>query len=272
MTPQTTDEPDAVARAAELARAEQFAPAVALLREHLAADPADNVAWRRLAGALIGLGRHALAVEAAGRAIDLDPTDVAAHRHRALARLLLDRPEDSYADAQHAVRLAPDDPEALSLLAWSVLRVDRDPTRFRELVQQALRANPDSPPANRAVRHHRRMRRWAVASGVLLAALPGGGVPLLRWWAAGDGSTDDRSVVVLLVVTVGCLLFGVSGARAFPLLTWAQSGPAAGVAGLLAAAAGYAAVHGVPTAVAAGTAAIVVAVLFWLVLFRRRAR
>ncbi|MDG9672455.1 tetratricopeptide repeat protein [Micromonospora sp. DH14] len=97
MEPQSGNGDDAVARARELVRAEQFGPAIELLREHLNAHPDDGIAWRRLAGALIGLGEHAAAVDAAGRAIDIDPEDVAAYRYRALALLMLKRDGESAA-------------------------------------------------------------------------------------------------------------------------------------------------------------------------------
>ncbi|MEU5720831.1 tetratricopeptide repeat protein [Micromonospora sp. NPDC047738] len=77
--PQPENREDLVARARELVLAERFEPAIALLREHLAAHPDDGVAWRRLAGALIGFGDDAAAVDAARRAIEANPEE---HRHR----------------------------------------------------------------------------------------------------------------------------------------------------------------------------------------------
>ncbi|MFE9694192.1 tetratricopeptide repeat protein [Micromonospora sp. NPDC005806] len=278
MEPQSGHGDDAVARARELVLAEQFEPAIALLRKHLTTHPDDGVAWRRLAGALIGLGHHPSAVKAAGRAIEANPEDVAAYRYRALARHLLTRDRESYADAKRAVELAPNDHEALSLLAWNVLRVDRDAARLKELVQRALTVNPSSPAARGAVRGYRRIHRRTMAAAVLLAALPPGVMLLFRWLVTVDTlSSDDArwviwaGVVALAASFVGTLL-GRPAPGALPLLTLPQVVATMSAAGIIAAGAGYGATRGVLAAAALGLASAAISGFFAFSLYPRGAR
>lgn len=267
---------DAVARARDLALAKEFKPAVALLRAHLRTHPDDSLAWRRLAGALIGLDDRAGAIDAAGRAIDIDPGDVAAWRHRALARHLLGQHRASYADARRAVEIAPDDPEALSLLAANVLTVDRDMARFRELYRRALSVDPSSAPARHSARLDRRIRRRGAATLMLLTVHPPWCVLFLRWLAVDDGSTDAGwamwpTVVGAAVVIVAAVVGRTAGA--VPLvLNWRGIVGAAGVAGVGAAGAVWGGTRTATTAAAYGLAAVAVSLLFSLALRLRHRR
>ncbi|MEU7779326.1 tetratricopeptide repeat protein [Micromonospora parva] len=277
MAPRSGNGDDAVARARELVRAEQFGPAIELLREHLNAHPDDGIAWRRLAGALIGLGDHAAAVDAAGRAIEIDPEDVTAYRYRALALLLLNRGRDSYADAKRAVELAPDDHEALSLLAQNVVEVDRDVARFKELIQRALNANPDSAPAWHLARQYRRLRRRTLTVAMHLVTLPAAIVLLFGWFAVDTGkSMAARWMVwpclVALAVILGRGLFTWSARGVLPMLTLPQVSAAASAAGIVAAGAGYGATRGAPTAAVLGLTAVAISGVFGLLLLRHGAR
>ncbi|WBC12780.1 hypothetical protein O7600_16480 [Micromonospora sp. WMMA1998] len=279
MEPKSTPVEDAVARARDLALAQEFRPAVALLRAHLRAHPDDSLAWRRLAGALIGLDDWAAAIDAAGRAIDIDPGDTAAWRYRALARHLLGRHRASYADARRAVELAPDDPEALSLLAANVLTVDRDVARFRELYRRALTVDPSSAPARHSARLDRRIRRRGAAILLLLAVYPPWCVLFLRWLVVDDGSTDTNwtmwpTVAGVAVMIVAAVVGRTAGA--VPLvLTWRGIVGAAGVAGACAAGAVWGGTRTATTAAAFGLAAVAMSLLFSLALrlsHRRAAR
>ncbi|MFI7662321.1 tetratricopeptide repeat protein [Micromonospora parva] len=277
MEPQSGNGDDAVARARELVRAEQFGPAIELLREHLNAHPDDGIAWRRLAGALIGLGDHAAAVDAAGRAIDIDPEDVAAYRYRALALLMLKRDGESYADAKRAVELAPDDHEALSLLARNVVEVDRDVVRFKKLIRRALTVNPDSAPARHLARQYRRLHRRTLTVATHLVTLPAAIVLLIGWFAVGTGrSMDARWMVWPCVVALAVILvrglFTWSAGGMLPMLTLPQVAAAAGAAGIVAAGAGYGATRGVPTAVVLGLTAVAISGVFGLLLLLQQRR
>ncbi|MDG9672460.1 tetratricopeptide repeat protein [Micromonospora sp. DH14] len=277
MEPQSGNGDDAVARARELVRAEQFGPAIELLREHLNAHPDDGIAWRRLAGALIGLGEHAAAVDAAGRAIDIDPEDVAAYRYRALALLMLKRDGESYADAKRAVELAPDDHEALSLLARNVIEVDRDIARFKELIGRALTVNPDSAPARHLARQYRRLHRRNLAVAMHLVILPAAIVLLFGWFAVDTGrSTDARWMMWPCLVALGAILvrglFTWSAPGVLPMLTLPQVSAAASAAGIVAAGAGYGATRGVPAAAVLGLTAVAISGAFGLLLLQQRRR
>ncbi|MEU1243964.1 tetratricopeptide repeat protein [Micromonospora parva] len=277
MEPQSGNGDDAVARARELVRAEQFGPAIELLREHLNARPDDAIAWRRLAGALIGLGDHAAAVDAAGRAIDIDPEDVAAYRYRALALLMLKRDRESYADAKRAVELAPDDHEALTLLARNVVEVDRDVARFKELIDRALTVNPDSAPARHLARQYRRLHRRKLAVAMHLVILPAAIVLLVGWFAVDTGrSTAARWMVWPCLVALAVILvrgvFTWSARGVLPMLTLPQVSAAASAAGIVAAGAGYGATRGAPTAAVLGLTAVAISGAFGLLLLRHGAR
>ncbi|MEU1966882.1 hypothetical protein ABZ541_10250 [Micromonospora sediminicola] len=267
---------DAVARARDLALAQEFRPAVALLRAHLRTHPDDSLAWRRLAGALIGLDDRAAAIDAAGRAIDIDPGDVVAWRHRALAGHLLGRHRASYADARRAVELAPDDPEALNLLAVNVLTVDRDVARFRELYRRALAVDRNSAPARHSARVDRRIRRRGAAILLLLAVYPPWCVLFLRWLVVDDGSPDAGwtmwpTVAGVAVMIVAAVVGRTAGA--VPLvLTWRGIVGAAGVAGVGAAGAVWGGTRTATMAAAFGLTAVAVSLLFALTFRVRHGR
>lgn len=274
MESQSRNVDDAVARARELVLAKRFEPAISLLRAYLTTHPEDAVAWRRLAGALIGVGDHAAAVDAAGRAIEVSPEDVAAHRHRALAHSLLARHRESYSDAKRAVELAPDDHEALALLAVNVLYVDRDVARFKDLFRRALTLNSSSAPARYLAKQYRRIRRNSMAVAVWLAATPAAVALLVRWFAVDDASSDAGWIMWpgLVAVSIGfvSLLVARSARNAPLMLTLPQVSIAIGVAGVIAAGAGYAGTHAVRAAAALGLASVAVSGFFWLYLVRPR--
>ncbi|MGW4502739.1 tetratricopeptide repeat protein [Micromonospora sp. NPDC004336] len=274
MESQSGNVDDAVARARELVRDKRYEPAISLLHAYLRTHPEDPVAWRRLAGALIGAGDHAAAVDAAGRAIEVSPEDVAAHRHRALAHSLLARHRASYSDAKRAVELAPDDHEALALLAVNVLHVDRDVARFKELFRRALAVNSSSAPARYLAEQHRRIRRNSMAVAVWLAATPAGVALLVRWFAVDDAPRDAGWIMWpgLVSVAVGfvSLLVARSARNAPLMLTRPQVSIAMGVAGVIAAGAGYAGTHAAAAAAVLGMASVAVSGFFWRYLLRPR--
>ncbi|GAB3332038.1 hypothetical protein RMN56_31430 [Micromonospora halotolerans] len=278
MESQSTVGADAVARARELALAKQYEPAVAILREHLTTHPDDAVAWRRLAGALLGCDRPAAAVEAAGRAMDLAPDDVVAHRHRALALHMLGRHPESYADAKRAVELAPDDDEALSLLALNVLNVDRDPARARALARRALTANPDSLPARDVARVCRRIRRTTTTTALFLAAAPAGMALMGLWLITYDtGSAGDRRWITWPAVAAGAtvllsLLLGRSRRTAPPMLTPPQMLATMSTSGIAAAGAAYGGTRSLPAAGAVGLVALVISGGYSFLLLRAARR
>ena len=273
---------DAVTLARDLVLAERFEPAIALLREHLVEHSDDGLAWRRLAGALIGVDDCAAAVDAASRSIAVDPGDMAAYRYRALAYHLLKRHRESYADAQRAVELAPDDHESLSLLATNVLAVDRDAARFEELVQRALKVNPDSRPAQSLASDYRRTRRRNMAAiTVRLAAVPVAIVLLVGWFTLDTGRSADAHWMIwpgLAAVAV------VGGLRNWPLrdmipeLGLVHVAVAATAAGIIVAGVGFGAAQGVSVAASLGLVAVAVSGVFGLLLIalrrtvKRRAR
>ncbi|MER7444879.1 hypothetical protein [Micromonospora avicenniae] len=277
MQPESGNGDDAVARARELVLAKQFEPAVALLREHLTAHPDDGVAWRRLAGALIGLDEEAAAIDAADRAIEVNSEDAVAYRYRALANQLLSRYQESYADAKRAVELAPDDHEALSLLALNVLAVGRDTARFKELIQRALIVNPGSAAARGALRGYRRIQRRTVAVAANLAAFPVAVVLLCGWFAIDTGRSSDARwmiwpgfVALAAMVVIGPLTR--SAERLFPMLTLTQVSTAAIAAGVIAAGAGYGATRAIPAAATLGLTSVAISGLSGFPLSRRGAR
>ncbi|GAA3770306.1 tetratricopeptide repeat protein [Micromonospora maritima] len=275
MEPPPAPVEDAVARARDLVLAQEFRPAVALLRAHLRTHPDDSLAWRRLAGALIGLGDQHAAIDAAGRAIDADPGDTVAWRYRGLARHLLGRHRESYADARRAVDLAPDDPEGLNLLAVNVLTVDRDVARFRELYRRALTVDPSNAPARHSAGLDRRIRRRGAAALVLLAVYPPWCVLFLRWLAVDDGSTDAGwtmwPTVAGVAVLIVCAAVGRTSGVVPLVLTWRAIVGAACVGGAGAAGAVWGGTRTATMAAAFGLTAVAVSLLFALT-FRLRHR
>jgi protein O-GlcNAc transferase len=121
----------------------QFASAAALLR--LCIDEGAGAwAWHQLGSAEYALGRHATAVEAFGRALELDPVAVDSLVARATALAVLGDPPGAEQDLNAALALQPRDIQALFNLA--VLRegqarvdearalydrvLDQEPTHF----------------------------------------------------------------------------------------------------------------------------------------------
>ena len=159
---------DVIEQAKQKVLAGQFHAAVAGLTAHLDTHPDDALAWRRLSGALIGARFLPRAIAAADRAIELAPDEPIAYRNRAVAHLELKNYAAMRADAERALALNGDDAEALTLVAFGVLLLDRDMPRAQSLWERAYTLDPDHRAVSRLGLSLRAGRR----RGLLLGAAP----------------------------------------------------------------------------------------------------
>ena len=136
---------DVIGRARQLVVDGQYLEAAAGLTAHLDAHPDDALAWRRLAGALVGAGEMPRAIAAADRAIALAPDEPVAYRFRALANLELKNYAEMHADAERGLALAGDDVEALTLAVYGALLFERDVPRAKALWQRAHASDANHP-------------------------------------------------------------------------------------------------------------------------------
>jgi len=160
---------DVIEQARRQVVAGHYLQAVAGLTAHLDAHPDDALAWRRLAGALIGAGFLPRAIAAADRAIELAPDEPIAYRNRSVANMTLKNFAAMRADAERALALASDDPEVLTLLAYGALLVDRDVSQARAYWERAYALDPQHAAVRRVGLILRSEPRYAL----LLAAAPG---------------------------------------------------------------------------------------------------
>lgn len=160
---------DVIEQARRQVVAGHYLQAVAGLTAHLDAHPDDALAWRRLAGALIGAGFLPRAIAAADRAIELAPDEPIAYRNRSVANMTLKNFAAMRADAERALALASDDPEVLTLLAYGALLVDRDVPQARAYWERAYALDPQHAAVRRVGLILRSEPRYAL----LLAAAPG---------------------------------------------------------------------------------------------------
>lgn len=123
-----------------------LAGAEASLRGALRAREDFVEAWADLGVVLERAGRRDEAREAYEHALSITPT--LPLPRLALARLLVrsGRPVEARAHLLRLVALLPDDAEALGLLAWAELRIDR-PSAASELVERALAIDPEAAAA-----------------------------------------------------------------------------------------------------------------------------
>lgn len=169
----------AIARAAELASRRAYGEAVVVLRDHLTAEPADALAWRRLAVALRFEGDFDAAIEAANEAIRLEPES--ADTHATLASILLHggQPEAAVASARTALRYRPNDPDVLTLLELALAQRPEDGA-YRVARDAVLAVDPHRR-GEEALRAHLRSviaARWvtgvadmAMITGVVIAVV-----------------------------------------------------------------------------------------------------
>ncbi len=78
------------------------------LAQAMQIDPGNKLGWANLASMNGQLGRHALALDCAERALALDPEIVEAHLHRARAAQALKKPEIVRAASEALSRLPPE--------------------------------------------------------------------------------------------------------------------------------------------------------------------
>ena len=160
---------DVIGRARQLVVNGQYLEAAAGLTAHLDAHPDDALAWRRLAGALVGAGEMPRAIAAADRAIALVPDEPVAYRFRALANLELKNYAEMHTDAERGLALAGDDVEALTLAVYGALLFERDVQRAKALWQRAHASDANHPAVVR-LRRILWSGRWRALRAVALSA------------------------------------------------------------------------------------------------------
>lgn len=133
--------------------------AVVLLRQLLAADPHDAGVLRMLAYALVRLGEHGAALDAAHQALALDPEDEWGHRLASTALAALGRWVPAVTAAQESVRLAPGNWRGHAHLARALVdRAVHSPAAFngpvlrgaRQAAERAVELAPEEPDAHYA--------------------------------------------------------------------------------------------------------------------------
>ncbi|NUR71229.1 MAG: tetratricopeptide repeat protein [Hamadaea sp.] len=169
----------AIARAAELAGRRAYAEAVVVLRAHLAIEPADALAWRRLAVVLRFEGDVTAATEAAHQAIHLEPESADAHATLASTLLHGGQTEGAVASARAALRLRPNDPDVLTLLELALAQRPEDPAY--KVAKEAVLAVDAHRRGEAVLRVHLRSviaARWitgiadmAMIAGVVIAVV-----------------------------------------------------------------------------------------------------
>lgn len=115
---------------ATLASLGHLAPAAVAFRRVLGSRPSDQLAYRNLATAELGLGRAEVSVDCAARACLLDPRDITAWTARAHAAKRLDRRAEAAAACHAALALDPGFDEARFLLASLEGEPERSPPAY----------------------------------------------------------------------------------------------------------------------------------------------
>ena len=96
---------------------------------------------------LIGLGRHAEALEALNKAVSLVPNDGPAWRNRGLALLRMDRHDEALEALSRAIDLKSDDAAAWFLQAEVLVSLDRW-EEAQDALGRATGLAPDDPSLN----------------------------------------------------------------------------------------------------------------------------
>lgn len=111
---------EALSLAVEHHQAGRLAEAEPLYRQVLAAEPNRPGVWRLLGLLAHQTGRHEMALQYIGRAVQLQPDDATAHVDWGLVYHRLGRLGQAVAGYRRALELRPDYPEALSNLAHAL--------------------------------------------------------------------------------------------------------------------------------------------------------
>jgi hypothetical protein len=217
-----TGEPAAVTAAKEAVHAGRYDDAIGLLREHLRHHPDDARGWHRLSGALSGADRKREALEAADRATALAPANAVAHRMRALALLFLKRFPEAQQAASRSIELDPTDPEPHVLLGEALRNQRR--RSGNDAIRRALTLDPENHAALAAAR---RWNVTPGMPGVLTGRLSPGALTWLVYAVrgltvpivllgvlsllllGGDGAMVLGFVTLGLIVVAGSLGFAV---------------------------------------------------------------
>jgi tetratricopeptide (TPR) repeat protein len=120
--------------------------ALADLRRAIAGAPEDAYSHALLANALMRLGDHAAALEAATTAAGLHPDHPWPHQLRAITLGQLGRTREAREAAEQAVRLWPEWPDGLAVLAHA-LQADGDEAGALAAAEHAVRVAPEDADA-----------------------------------------------------------------------------------------------------------------------------
>lgn len=138
-----------------------YVRAAALMEAAVLADPGYAEAWADLAAARLAIFREyrlpgtlASAEQAALRALALDTNSVSAAVAAGQIQIHLGRTNEAHQTAQALHRRRPDDPEAMRLLALSLVHQGRR-ADAEDLYERALRARPDHWRLHDALAHLR---------------------------------------------------------------------------------------------------------------------
>ncbi len=139
--PRPPVDPTALERAAALFRAGRPAEAEAILRELIAAQPANADALEVLGTALGAQGRHEEALAAFDRARESRPSSPSIRRNRAQALLHLGRAAEARAELEKALQIRPDHAPSWGLLG-NVLAASGDRAGAERAYRRALQSGP----------------------------------------------------------------------------------------------------------------------------------
>ncbi len=179
--------------------------AAGLLREVLAIDDANSLAWTNLAGILADAGSHAEAEAAYRKALALDPG--LAELHVGFARYLAGRGQTADAEASYraALALRPDDTELrnnLGVLLFNAGRFDDAETCFRDAAAGDSRQPTYRNNLGNALRMQQRLAEAEAAYREALALLPDDNLLLNNIAVVlGEDNRDEEALVLLRRIT-----------------------------------------------------------------------
>lgn len=155
-------------RAIDLANERKFADAVPILRGIVAAEPGMADVWQQLGNILSRLGRHAQALDAFRRFVELKPGDTSGLVLVAGTLLRLGRLDDAWAHARLAEKVAPEHDQrargSAHEMAARVALARKDYTGAKAAAQRAHAADPSLPmPDYVQARIHHAEGRYAEA-------------------------------------------------------------------------------------------------------------
>ncbi len=127
------------------------ASAVTLFRTVVAGHPGDRDAMHDLAGAYLQAGEHALAVGLLARLARDEPDIASRWLELSRARVELGSFAEAAADARRALQLAAADDATAALALGDALRLGGDSAGARTAYEEALRRDPASSRARRAL-------------------------------------------------------------------------------------------------------------------------